>query len=294
MTTVIENDFLKAKIKHDGAELCSLINKTTGKELIWQADPKVWRRHAPILFPFVGRMKDDQYTHEGKTYKMGQHGFARDRQFDVKSASAEKVLFTLTADEESLKIYPFAFELRVQYALEEKKLVIGYQVVNTDQKEILFSIGAHPGFNVPLNEGEHFNDHSLCFEQEEQLDRHMLAENGLFDGRVDMGYLSGKRHLTLNFDKFDEDALVFEDYQSAHVDLVNLKEKTALLRFHFKNFPYLGIWTKPKAHANYICIEPWFGIADYTSGNEELADKAGIQRLPEGHSFGCQYAVEIP
>ncbi|GJM63147.1 aldose 1-epimerase family protein [Persicobacter diffluens] len=294
MKTVIGNEFLEATIKHDGAELCSLINKTTGKELLWQADPEVWGRHAPILFPFVGRLKNDQYTHEGKTYKMGQHGFARDREFILKASDATSALFVLTSDERSLAIYPFRFELRVQYKIEAKKLTIGYQVVNTDDKTILFSIGAHPGFNVVLNEGEAFADHSLCFEKEEQLDRMMLGEGGLFDGRIDMGYQAGRRHLELTYEKFDEDAIVFEGYTSRHLDLVNLKAGTATLRFHFEGFPYLGIWTKPKAQSPYICIEPWFGIADHQDASGELSEKEGMQVLPEGHSFGCHYGVEIP
>lgn len=163
MTVIIQNDQLIAEIAEHGAELISLKSKEHGLEYIWQGDPAYWGRHAPVLFPFVGRLKDDQYVYQGKTYQMGQHGFARDMDFEVIEHGQEMASFILRSTPETLEKYPFDFELVISYELGGDGITVHYQVANTGEKEMFFSIGGHPAFNVPLEEGLSFEDFYLAF-----------------------------------------------------------------------------------------------------------------------------------
>jgi len=290
MTFHLENDQLKVSFKQLGAELCSLFDKQTQTEHVWQADPKVWSRHAPILFPIVGQVENNTYHIGEKEYKLSQHGFARDRNFEVERQSDNSIVFLLKSDAESLKVYPYQFELRVVYTLTQNKLAIGYQVKNTDMQTIWFSIGAHPGFVCPFGAGESFSDYTLEFEQSETVKR-MLFADGLLNGKK-QPCLSNENTIALSHELFDGDAIILSHLKSTYVDLKNKSAKKAL-RFHFKGFPLLAFWTKPGAKADYLCIEPWFGVADTKGDNKDYREKAFIEKLEVGIIFDCEYVLEI-
>jgi len=165
----LENDHLKVWVKPKGAELKSLVNKSTGIEHIWDSDPKYWAKSSPVLFPIVGGLKDNTYKVGKETYSLPRHGFAREMMFDLESKTADKVVFNLSSNEETLKVYPFYFDFKVIYTLLEKELSITYQVKNTGQSEMYFSIGAHPAFAIPFENEEGYDNFYLEFENDSKL-----------------------------------------------------------------------------------------------------------------------------
>ena len=288
-TYSLENDFAKASFNSKGAELCSFINKANNKEYIWQADPAFWPRHAPILFPIVGRLKNDTYSYEGKNFELSQHGFARDLEFEKGDAREDEVKFSLQWDTKTLQHYPFKFKLIIGYKLENETLTVSYEVLNEDDKTILFSIGAHPAFNCPLLETEKFEDYVLEFEKVEKLERYLVT-GGLFDGEKEEIKLT-QHELGLDYRLFQKDALVFKYPELDQVILRSTKSKHGV-RMNFPSFPYLGIWTKAPG-APFLCIEPWFGLADSVESDGVLLHKEGVIALEQGKKFETAYTIEI-
>lgn len=288
----IQNDLLSVRINFKGAELSSVYNKKENIEHIWQADETVWGRHAPILFPIVGKVKDGKYKVDGKDYFLGQHGFARDRIFELEEITETKVVFKLESDDDSLKIYPFNFSLFVIYNLEGAKLNICYEVVNTDTKDILFSLGAHPGFTVPFNSKSSFEDYYLEFEKNETTDKLLLSENGLLSGEVHEKFLDSTNVIPLKYETFSKDALVFEKLESSFI-IIKSKKTDISLKVGIDNFPLLGIWTMPGKDAPYVCIEPWYGVADSESSTGKFEDKKAINKLAVNDIFKMEFFVEV-
>jgi len=288
----IQNDSLSVRINFKGAELSSVFCKKERIEHIWQADASVWARHAPILFPIVGKVKQGKYIVNGEEFLLGQHGFARDRVFVLEEVTKTKVVLKLESDEESLKIYPFKFNLFVKYNLVGTKLNITYQVVNTDNKDILFGIGAHPGFTVPFNSNSKFEDYYLEFENKETADKLLLSPNGLLSGEVHDKFLDESKNIPLRYETFSKDALVFENLTSSYISIKS-KESKVSLKIGIKDFPLLGIWTMPGKDAPYICIEPWYGVADSESSTGRFEDKKAINRLSVNDKFEMNFYIEI-
>lgn len=286
-TNSIENGHLKATIAEHGAELISLVAKATGIEYIWQADPNHWARHAPILFPFVGKLKDDQFHYQGKTHKMGQHGFARDHQFTVVEKTETSIALLLKSNNELKTHYPFDFELTVGYTLSENAIKVSYQVANPKEKPLYFSIGGHPAFNCPLDTGKERSDYHLQFNQTEDTEVQYLTD-GLFAGATEP--FKGNV-LTLPENRFDRDALVFKSLKSNSISLIDNDQKTRL-KFGFEGFPYLGIWSKSRT-SPFVCIEPWHGIADQATHDGDISKKEGIVTLDKGGQLDCQYIIEV-
>ncbi|MEQ9301620.1 MAG: aldose 1-epimerase family protein [Cyclobacteriaceae bacterium] len=279
----IQNEQLTATITEKGAELTSLVGNDA--EYIWQANATHWARHAPILFPFVGKLKNDQYHYQGNSYQMGQHGFARDRVFSVISQTANTISLLLKDDDASHKIYPFDFELIVSYALSGNTIKVGYQVSNPSNQTLYFSIGGHPAFNCPLAPGKQRSNYSLNFNQIENTEVHYLTD-GLFAGATEP--FEGDV-LTLPENRFDRDALVFKSLRSASVSLMDNDQKTRLT-FDYDGFPYLGIWSKNRS-SNFVCIEPWFGIADQADHDGDITKKEGIMVIDGKAQFDCTYLI---
>ena len=284
----ISNETLKASFSTKGAELNSLINQKNEIEYIWQANEAHWARHAPVLFPFVGKLKNDRYVVQGHEYSLGQHGFARDREFSVRTLDEDNCSFSLKSDEESLSVYPFQFELIITYQLDDNKLRIQYEVWNHGKREMHFSIGAHPAFNCPHRPGKSRNDYSLRFEQNETAKKYLL-DNGLFNGKTQL-VLNDYNTLSISDNLFDDDALVFKNLNSSNVTM-NDGEKD-MLQFDFKGFPYLGIWSKSR-NSPFVCIEPWFGLADHIDHSQEISSKEGIISLKPTEKFECEHAIKI-
>ncbi|HHW68553.1 aldose 1-epimerase family protein [Defluviitalea raffinosedens] len=285
----MENQWVKVKTKPEGAELTSIILKEDHTEYLWQGDHKIWGRHAPILFPIVGRLNDNKYTIDGNEYRMTQHGFARDMIFDILEESEEHILYQLTSNENTLKHYPYHFQLRVEYILAKKSIIVKYFVKNTDVQKIYFSIGGHPGFNCPLIEGERMEDYVLEFEKEETLDK-ICLEDGLISEEK-QPFLNHEKIIPITKDLFANDALIVENTESRYITLKSIKS-TKAIRVTFDEFRYLGIWSKPEG-APFICIEPWLGIADYKNNIVDFKEKAGILSIDPDEEFACSYTISI-
>ena len=286
MISKLNNDHLTVEIKHAGAELCSIKNNK-GMEFLWQAE-QVWPRHAPILFPIVGRLKSDGYTIDGKDYFLTQHGFARDKTFELVSNTANEITFLLSADEETLSRFPFQFKLHVTYTLKENTLIVRYKVINKSKTIMPFSIGAHPGFCCPIRTDEKPEDYEMVFSENEMLETSLL-QNGMFSGKKELINLNGK-NIPLTKNTFDKDALVFENLKSKHVSLQS-KKSGAFVKVSLDGFPYLGIWAKPAA--SFVCIEPWCGLADNDNSNGNLYEKKGINLLAASQFFERSYTIEV-
>lgn len=284
----IKNEFIKAKIKSFGAELNSLQKIDDSLEYIWQGDKEFWARHSPILFPIVGRLKNDSYFYKNQKYNMTQHGFARDKQFEVVNKKEDFIEFRLYSDEKSLEIYPFDFELYLSYKLEKSSLIISYKVKNKSNEKMLFSIGAHPAFNWSLEKDLKKEDYFLEFEVNNSK-RYFLNELGLVYDSIDLEFEDKK--LFLNEGLFKNDALVFNDLNIKNLTFKNIKNEK-FIKLNFENFPYLGIWSKP-SDAPFLCIEPWFGIADEIETKQKLEDKKGVLTLNKNKEFCCFYSIEI-
>lgn len=295
MEHLLESELLQVRVKEAGAELSSLLHKGNGLEYLWQADPAVWARHAPILFPIVGKLKDNTYSYQGKSYSMAQHGFSRDLSWEREASAADQLVFLLRESEQTLQQYPFSFELRTIYSLEKDTLSVTYEVKNTNKEEMPFSIGAHPGFRCPLQEGEAYEDYYLEFEKGEAFSRQLVKE-GLRTGSSRPVLLQNERQLPLSTALFESDAIVLEGVTSSWLDMRS-RNHVHGLRFFIEGFPYLGIWTKP-GNREFICIEPWHGVADKVTGPREagpndIRQKEGVCVLPAGEQFRCTYSVTL-
>ncbi|MPS72887.1 MAG: aldose 1-epimerase family protein [Chryseobacterium sp.] len=284
----IQNNRLKATLNELGAELTSLINLETGKEIMWSGNPDFWGGISPVLFPTVGALKDDQYIFEGQTYELPRHGFARRRNFEIKESSETEVIFELKSDEESLKIYPFEFSLEIKYALVENKLTVSYRVKNLSEKEMYFSLGAHPGFAIDTKNGLNYNDYEIAFSDDEKLEIHPLVDN-LISNKIKTIELNNKV-LPLTYELFSKDALVMTKLKSRELILRNRKNAHKVI-FSFSNFPYFGIWAAK--NADFVCLEPWQGIADLENHNQKLTEKFGILKLEKNEDWKAHWVVEL-
>lgn len=283
----IENDRLKASFLTKGAEWRSFVDKKSNTELLWQADPQFWGKSAPVLFPIVGSLKGGHYLYQGKSFPLGRHGFARDREFRVKEQLPDRVTFTLEADDDSRLVFPFEWTLEIEYRLWERTLHTTYRVVNSGSGELLFSVGAHPAFQVPLGGGK-FEDAWLEFDASEKLERWLLDAQGTLSGQTRR--LPAGARLDLTHELFAEDALVFKTLKSSRVTL-RQKATPLAVGMEFPGFPFFGVWSAP--NSPFVCLEPWCGIADGAGASGKLEEKEGINKLSAGAVFTRSFAVSV-
>ena len=280
----IANEFLTVSVKEQGAELCS-IKDAAGTEYMWQADPAFWARHAPVLFPIVGKLLNGRYELNGKTYELPPHGFARDMKFSLVEQSESSLVYQFLPTAETRKSYPFEFALNIIYRLNVNSLEISYEVRNNGAEVMPFSIGAHPAFNLhgPVEK---------CFlelEKEETLNTTLLSGKGLLTEET-APVLADTNILPLSKTLFDRDALILLDFKSEKITLGSHKS-TRRLTVEFPGFPELGIWAKPGAP--FVCIEPWYGYADPEQPYGDIMNKPGILQLTAGECFTCTHRVSI-
>lgn len=291
-TCTIKNERLSVTIAAHGAELSSIYDKANDRELVWQADPAFWNRHAPVLFPNVGKYYGGHFTYNGTDYPMGQHGFARDTEFEQAASGENFVTYRLCADEESKKVYPFDFVLEITHRLNGNRLTVEWNVKNTDNKEMYFTIGGHPAFNVNVLPDTDFEDYSLVFKEgTEKLSYVLLdAESGTAIGdKVYELELTDSKY-ALKKDMFDKDALVFDGGQIEWAALV-LPDGKLYIALESKGFPNFGIWSKPGAP--YVCLEPWCGRCDNKGFEGEISEKPGIIALKAGETFKKSYDIIV-
>ncbi|MEM9886169.1 MAG: aldose 1-epimerase family protein [Bacteroidota bacterium] len=285
----IENKYLRVGIQEKGAELSSIVHLATGQEYMWEADPEFWGHHSSILFPIIGKVKNDQIHLEGKSYSIKQHGFARNETFDILDINKDRICFQLLYTTEGQEDYPYRYELQATYELEESAVHITYKVLHHGPQEMYFSIGAHPAFKCPLKAGEKRSDYQLVFEKEEVAHRHFI-EGGLRTGETQL-VLNQEKVLPIDDHLFDKDALIFKDLASNTVSLIH-KSGRKVLDFGFGGFPYLGIWSRNE-FAPFVCIEPWFGVADPLDGSNDFKSKEGVLSLAAEAEFECRHSLRI-
>ena len=289
MIYTLENEHLKISLSNHGGELHSIKGKKDNTEFLWSGDEAYWKYHAPILFPIVGKVFNGKYTVDGKTYELPQHGLARVRDFEMIEQTKNSISFELKYSEDTLKVYPFKFSLIIKYTLNDINLSIDYIVKNLDNKEMYFSIGAHPAFMCPI-ENDKFDDYYFEFNEKENASIMQLVGPGYFS-KEEKPYLKDENIINLSTDLFKNDALVFKNLKSNKISLKSKNHKK-YLEFDFGEFPYLGLWTKDTG-APFVCIEPWFGHADFDGFNEEFKDKAAIQSLMPNKEFHCNYNISF-
>lgn len=288
----LKGEDLSIRVDGTGAELKSLTENATGQEYMWSADPKYWQRTSPVLFPFVGRLKEQKYLYRGKTYEnIPQHGFARDEEFTLIGQTEDSLRFRLQDSEKTRQWYPFSFSLEIGYRLAGKKLFVSFVVRNEGKEEMFFSLGAHPGFICPKNTGEKRSDYFIAFDTKEKLiSRNIDMATGLAKDQY-TEYKLEQGLLPVADDLFQADALVLENHQVHSVSLLTPDKKPYLTLQ--MDAPVYGIWSSVKPDAPFICIEPWFGRCDALSFEGELGDREYQNSLQAGGEFYAEYAVTI-
>ncbi|WP_409411216.1 aldose 1-epimerase family protein [Bradyrhizobium sp. AUGA SZCCT0169] len=274
---------IEATIKADGAELCSLRNE--GIELLWQAGP-AWPRHSPLLFPIVGRLKNDQLQHRGKTYPMTQHGFARDVRFEWVEQGASSCRLVLVDSEATRARYPFAFRLEVTYSVENAGLKVAFDIINTGDETLPASIGAHPAFNWPLLPGLEKEAYALTFSDEEPAPIRRLAD-GLMRAEAEPSPVRGNS-LPLSERLFEDDAVIIDRLASGSVRYA--ADRGPSIEMSWEGFSELGVWSKPSGAA-FLCIEPWHGFASPSEFDGEFTGKPGLMQIAPGEKRSLCYRI---
>lgn len=284
----IGNEQITIQADSMGAELKSLKKTTTGAEYMWEGNPEFWKRTSPVLFPIVGGLRDGKYLHNGRVYSMGQHGFARDMEFTLKSQTNKEIWFTLKSNEETLEKFPYEFVLELGYELSDSTVIVKWKVNNPSEHEMYFSIGGHPAFRCPLAEGAKQSDYRLMFDANEVkagILRNGLMSNETADYKLENGYMWITEHL------FDNDALVIENNQAHKVSLVK-PDGSVYLTVSF-DAPLFGIWSPPGKKAPFVCIEPWYGRCDAQDFAGTWEERKWGQLLTAGESFEASYQITV-
>lgn len=287
----LSNDKITLQISESGAELTSIV--ANGNEYLWQADPKFWQRHSPVLFPIVGRVWNNHYTHKGKTYELGQHGFARDMDFQLSYEEENAVVYSLESNEETLAKYPFPFVLEIGYRLKENHIEVIWNVQNTGEKEMHFQIGAHPAF--------YYRDFNVLDEVHAYVGIGPDAKGLQYISPVEKGCVSPAQHtlstqdglMEIGRETFACDTYIFDNSQVNHLVLCD-KDKKPYLSMQFST-PLVAIWSPSAVHPDvpFICLEPWYGRCDQVGYDGEFKDREWMQHLKPGKSFTGGYTITL-
>lgn len=280
----LKNQFLKVKISSFGAEITSIQSANDQYEYLWQADPSYWNRYAPILFPIVGKLKNDQFVYHDTRYQLSQHGFARDLNFQVIEAEAQQAVFELRHTLNSLSVFPFKFSLKIIYKLKDNEISVSYQVVNLSNDEVMyFSIGAHPAFNVP-----NFNQAKINFEANSKAIQIPVTEEVLLR-LVDQREVTLK-NLNLSRNLFKDGVLIYKTLGSTKLAL-ELFDVNKKVEISYTDMDFVGLWSPYPKDAPFVCIEPWCGVADDQFSNGKLNEKYGINLLKPTELFEKNYKM---
>ena len=280
-----------------GGELISF--KLNGEERIHQGvdcvdeNGKVyWKRHAPVLFPVVGKLKKNQTIINGRIFEMPQHGFARDMEFEPITKLDNFHSYVLRGNQITKNRYPYDFELYTTYRLDENKLTTMYRVINTGDVTLPFGIGGHPAFKIDVNELKKGN-YYLEFEEDEDKIHFLYLVDGLVGTEYARNKMADKRRINLDSNTFNDDALIMNGITSTKISLKHREEHEdrTLLTMDFTGFPYLAVWSKP--NAPFVCIEPWYSTADTIKSTGVFIQKQDIISLKPAQTFECKYTVEF-
>lgn len=285
----IGNEEITIQVDSMGAELKSLKKTATGVEYMWDGNPAYWKRTSPVLFPLVGSLHNGEYSCQGKTYRMGQHGFARDMEFTLKSQTNREIWFCLEATEETFYIYPYPFLLEIGYELTGSSVTVKWKVENPSDQPLYFSIGAHPAFRCPIAEDAKQADYRLLFDTKDEL-RAGVLQGGLM-GEETVSYPLQNGYLWIAEHLFDRDALVVEGGQAQEVSLVK-PDGTVYVTVSFEA-PLFGIWSPPGKNAPFVCIEPWYGRCDSVGFDGTWEERQWGQCLQAKESFRAKYRIRV-
>lgn len=289
---IIENDYLKVEISTLGAEIRKIHHKKNGLDYMWTGDPAYWGRVSPVLFPIVGRLKDNRYELDGQTYEMSQHGFLRDVEFDAGQQTPTTISFVFESAGRFLHIFPFDFKAVIRYILNEETVIVQWEIVNESNEQMYFSIGGHPAFRIPLLENETIEEYRLHVTPAANKN---VMEYELKDSLIqEKGPANDLSTIQLTDSLFSNDALIY-----SHIDHITLaSDKTSHgVEVVTEGFPFVGIWSKyveaeGKA-APFICIEPWYGIADTYNTTGNFKEKFGTNTLMPRETFRAEYKMKF-
>lgn len=289
MLEIIQNEYMKVTVSAHGAELQSL-RDYKDRELLWQGDPAYWGRRSPLLFPIVGSLAGGAYRLEGQTFELGRHGFARDMDFELVKRSKKSLAYKLVSNEETRRLFPYDFTLRAIYRLEDNALRVRWRVHNKDRRLMYFSIGGHPAFNLPdVQRGEPMHG-TLLFEPSDGLERLRINTDGLVEPERHPVKTDGGRW-AFTEESFKDDALVFDRSQLRRISLLDAEGRKRISVS--LDAPAVGIWSPYGKNAPFVCIEPWFGVADKAGFNGELSQKYLINTLQPGAFFMGEYLIYV-
>ena len=311
MRYILENEKLRVEIDSFGAEIKSVISKADRREYMWCGDKKYWARTSPVLFPFVGSLKNKEYVAKGKTYPMGQHGFARDMEHELLRQSDDTIWFSLKSNEETLAKYPYAFQLRIGYQLTEQCVKVLWKVENTGNEILPFSIGAHPAFNCPMGEQESKAGYRISFGRFAEQPKN-TACNTIIDSNatllpvdvihhhgntrdtglavtedLELTLQDGMCDITEGF--FDRCTYMIEGNQANCVGLID-PEGNEYVKVLFDT-PLFAIWSPEEKNAPFVCIEPWYGRCDHVDFRGEISDREFTNFLEAGRTFHGEYVM---
>lgn len=273
MIYAIENEFLRVVAETRGAELCSIYDQRSGRENLWQGDPAVWNGRSPLLFPIVGRLKEDAYTYAGRRWPMEQHGFARKMEFALGYWEKRQMSYVLQDSEETHACYPFAFRLTVGYQLSDNVLAVRYTVENPGKDAMYYAIGAHPGFNCTPGDIIEFSEAETLQSLRLNAETHLVMPERL-------PVLNNERRIALDAQTFDHDALIFPGFRSKSVALV--RRDGSRVTVSLGGATCLGFWSMSGKGLPYVCIEPWWGLDDPWNASGKIEEKPLIETLASG------------
>lgn len=291
MNYKISNQKLIVEISNHGAEIKAITYDKVS--YLHDSNPKYWNRSAPLLFPNIGTIKNGKATINNKEYPMIKHGFLRDRDFIVESQDVSSITFSYVSTTDDLCIYPFQFKVDVTYQIHGNTLKSYIIVHNLSTNDMPFNLGLHPAFKVPLFENENFEDYQLIFDEPITCDSPSVnLTNGTIDFNVPAKSFKELKVLPLNYDDYQNDALIFNNVPNRHIQLMN-KSATNGIDFEFNDFPMLGIWTPNHIKANFICIEPWIGCADPSNHNGNYLEKCHLITIKPNDKELITYQIKF-
>mgnify|MGYP003289062498 CR=1 FL=1 len=281
----IKNNFITAIINDLGAELVSL--KFNNIDILNDSKNSTWNKVSPFLFPVVSKLYNESYLVNETTYFISKHGFARNMIFDVVLKNESSIIFKLSSSSKTFKYYPFNFELYVSYLLDNNNLKVNIKIKNTDNKDIYFMIGGHPGFKVPFYDNEKYEDYYLEFENHETCTNRLVLNGSISNEYIE--YLNNENKIKLQHNLFDNDALILNNLSSKYVDIRSNNHKK-YIRFYFNDFETLAIWATNDEQTKFICLEPWSGInIDY----QKINDKIGSNKLNINEEKTYSYTIQV-
>lgn len=285
----LQNESLKIDISPIGGELQSIYDKKDKIEYMWQGNPEYWSGKAPNLFPYIARLKDDCYFYQGQRYEMKRHGFLRHTELSVEIHTDDMVVFSMADSEFTRNQYPFAFRFLLQYRLTGRMLQIIYSVENRDDKTMYFGVGGHPGFGIPLEKNQKFEDYYLEFSEKCEPQQILFSDSCFVLDKTAPYPLEDGRKIQLKHELFDGDALVLKN--AAHSVSLKSGQSRHMITVQYPDMEYIGFWHKPHSDAGYVCIEPWSSLPAREDGITDLEKQQDLVRLESGKMYENKWSV---